>query len=382
MKRISICSNVLLGLVFLFPAAAHCQHGAILTGMFKGIKNNGMVSVCSSKGVQDSVVIKDGAFRFDFPPQEQWELYFITLHGSPMPFAFPVFLDEKSRLHLVVSKTPDGYGYAFSGDKNAEEQEDFWKGYVGVSTAYQQLEKEIAASDTTDTQKTAQLKAALRRKEQQINNYPGNWVLNHKQVPFSAAAIFMFIHHNISLGRDTVAERYFDALLPEALENNYIAASLKSDFKWFSDKYATSPLGGKARAFSIKDTTGNAITLDGINAPYLLIDFWASWCGPCRADIPRVAGIYDKYKGRGLDVLSISMDENPEKWKEAVKEHKMAWLQGSDLKGGRDGIGFDYQVTGIPYYLLLDAKRNIVWRSTWEAYMDDLESKLQQIFGN
>lgn len=381
MKCISICSSLLLVVFFLSPAAGFCQHGAVLTGTFEGVPG-GMVSVSSSKGFQDTVAMNEGVFRFNLPPEKQWELYFVTIHDSPAPFIFPVFLGAQSRLHLAVNKIPGGYGYTFSGDKNAKEQNDFWKGYLSVSAACQQLQKEIAVSDTTDTQRMAQLKAALTSKEQQVNDYPGNWVLDHKQVPFSAAVIYIFIRHSVRLGRDTVAERYFDALLPAALEGNYIAASLKADFKWFSDKYATIPLGSKARVFNIKDTAGRALTLERINAPYLLIDFWASWCGPCRADIPRVTGIYDKYKRSGLEILSVSMDKNPEKWKEAVKEHGMAWLQGSDLKGERDGIGFDYQVTGIPYYLLLDAKRNVVWQSASEAYMDDLESKLQQIFGH
>ncbi|ERJ57871.1 hypothetical protein M472_16305 [Sphingobacterium paucimobilis HER1398] len=93
---------------------------------------------------------------------------------------------------------------------------------------------------------------------------------------------------------------------------------------------------------------------------YVLVDFWASWCGPCRAENPHVLKVYDKYKNKGFDVFAISLDDKKDRWIQAVKDDKMPWAQVSDLKGWKNEAAQYYNITAIPMNYLLDANGKIV----------------------
>ena len=112
---------------------------------------------------------------------------------------------------------------------------------------------------------------------------------------------------------------------------------------------------------------------------YLLLDFWASWCAPCRENTPSIRWLYNKYKGNGLKVLSISLDKDNTKWKDAIKADTMSWLQGSDLMGEEGGVGFQFQIISIPQYVLLAPDGKIIFNFS-NGDVDSLEEKLKQIF--
>ena len=92
--------------------------------------------------------------------------------------------------------------------------------------------------------------------------------------------------------------------------------------------------------------------------------------------------MYNRYKDKGFDVISISMDEDSQKWKSAVKADQMTWLQGADMKGQDGGTGFEYQINSIPYYLLLDNERKVIWKSMAYAGIRELKLKLQELLDN
>ena len=91
-----------------------------------------------------------------------------------------------------------------------------------------------------------------------------------------------------------------------------------------------------------------------------LIDFWASWCGPCRAEMPNVVRIYNAYKDKGLGIIGISLDEDGEKWKDAVSQMGMEWTQLSDLRGWDNEISSSLGVRSIPFTVLVDSKARVI----------------------
>ena len=112
--------------------------------------------------------------------------------------------------------------------------------------------------------------------------------------------------------------------------------------------------GQTAAELSLPDLQGQAVSLSALKGKVVLIDFWASWCGPCRHNNPRLVKLYNKYHDKGLEIYGVSLDENSEDWKKAVQHDKLKWIQVIDDKGWEAPSAAAYGVDMIPSSFLID----------------------------
>ena len=137
--------------------------------------------------------------------------------------------------------------------------------------------------------------------------------------------------------------------------------------------------GKEAMDFTQNKSDGSPLKLTDLRGKVVLLDFWASWCGPCRQENPNVVRLYEKYKDAGFTVMSVSLDNNKDKWLQAIEKDKLAWPNHvSDLKGWQNEVAKLYKVSGIPFTVLIDKEGKIINKNLRGA---DLENTLKAIFG-
>ncbi|MCE7042943.1 TlpA disulfide reductase family protein [Dyadobacter sp. CY312] len=135
-------------------------------------------------------------------------------------------------------------------------------------------------------------------------------------------------------------------------------------------------IGDVAPDFTLNDPEGKPVQLSSLRGKYVLIDFWASWCGPCRQENPNVVRMYGKFKDKGFSIYGVSLDKEANAWKAAIKKDNLTWLHGSELKHWNSAVAQTYGVTGIPATYLLDREGKVVAKNLRGAA---LEAKLTEL---
>lgn len=158
------------------------------------------------------------------------------------------------------------------------------------------------------------------------------------------------------------------------------ATQTGKDIQTAIDGAKKSQIGVMAADFTQYDPEGKAVSLSNLKGKYVLVDFWASWCGPCRAENPHVLAAYNKYKNRNFEILGVSLDEPNKKaeWLKAVKDDGLTWPQVSDLKEGGNTAAKLYGVQAIPFNFIMDPSGKIVAKN---LRGDKLEAKLEELLG-
>lgn len=168
--------------------------------------------------------------------------------------------------------------------------------------------------------------------------------------------------------------------LDSLLSGLSIETHISKDYQALHEKVTTLKnvaIGKPAVDFTLNDSTGNPIAISSFQGKILLIDFWASWCAPCRRENPNVVKLYNDYKDKGFEIIGVSFDENRERWVEAIHQDQLTWPHVSDLKGWQSAAGKLYAISSIPATVLLDRNGIIVAKN---LRGDALRKKLEEIY--
>jgi len=130
--------------------------------------------------------------------------------------------------------------------------------------------------------------------------------------------------------------------------------------------------------FTVVGMKGDSITLSSLKGKVFLLDFWASWCGPCRYANKQLVKFYSKYKGKGFEILSVSLDDEKTAWKKAVTKDKITWMQGFDRGGWDSFAARKWQVDALPSSFLINKDGDVVGINLEK---DDLEKKIKELLG-
>jgi len=243
-----------------------------------------------------------------------------------------------------------------------------------IYTKLQALEKEYSAAPEAKKQDNAfiaDLEKRAKLIEKEIFEAKIGYV---KQNPDKFMAL-MALNSTLSDGFDTVEmDKIFLSIKPE-LRESYLGKQVALRIATFKKTQE----GVEAADFSQPDVDGKIVKLSDYKGKYVLIDFWASWCAPCRRENPNLVKAYEQYKSKGFEILGVSLDKASDKakWIKAIQDDKLTWKQVGDMKGWENDAAVQYEVKAIPMNFLIDPNGKIIAK-----YLrgEELDAKLKQLF--
>lgn len=168
--------------------------------------------------------------------------------------------------------------------------------------------------------------------------------------------VIMFVLYSDIDNMETADAYEIYNMLSDRLRNSHIGKLVSTKL----ENKSKLDIGKIAPNFTLQSVNGKDISLNSIREKIIIIDFWASWCAPCRAENPNLKDIYNKYHSKGLEIISISLDKSRMAWTKAIKQDELPWIHLSDLMGEQSPVSKNYNINGIPFTLVLDKDKKIL----------------------
>ncbi|RPE12153.1 AhpC/TSA family protein [Chitinophaga lutea] len=299
-----------------------------LTGTVKGVESGKIYLQRFSNKMFftiDSADIRNGAFAFSRKPALP-ELYGLTLQPAGSPYF--IFLEDRP-----ITVALDSAKYYSNTIAKGSAAQDFF-------TAYRS------------------------RRDVKIDELI-------QSAPASIATVYiLYRDYSYRLTPDEI-DRYVQQLDPSLQQTQYVKV-----LRELTPVLRKAAVGNKAPDFTLAGVKGETVKLSDHFGKYLLLDFWASWCGPCRRENPNLVKAYEKYKGKGFDIFAVSLDKDKSSWLKGIADDKLAWTHVSDLAFWNSAPAALYGVRAIPSNVLIGPDGVIIARN---LRGEELEKKLAEI---
>jgi len=370
--------------VLLFVSLASPAQDVKFTGTADKKFDGNQIVIYNRYGLHDSAIIKDGRFVFDVPFKEPGLYMFYSQlemknKGGYSPYGIMVTEPGTIKINADVENFSDA---KVSGSKENDLYKKFsQKGNEAQKKIMDELNgkygKEFVMNRNPDT--------SSARYKQLLKDY---YHLSDSSQRVQVESLKQFIKANPGVFTSVfVLNNYATTMDLNELENLYASLSPKYKETKSGRSIASviearkiTAIGKIAPDFTQPDTIGNPVKLSDFRGKYVLVDFWASWCGPCRAENPNLVKTFNQYKDKGFTVLGVSLDQpgKKEAWLAAIHKDELTWTQVSDLKFWDNEVAVLYGVKAIPANLLLDKEGKIIAKDLRGA---DLEKKLAEVIG-
>lgn len=304
-----------------------------------------------------------GYFTFKKPLTEASILYIQYNTQS----AVPLVIESGAKLNVKISPTQNGLNYDVSGLKSEKSKNlyTFIRQYTYSMNELGALEKAIA--DEPDGTKMYELQMIFGSKQEDFRSSIDSMLTLHAPLE-SYFVLFNFME-----------EQDFQKIkaLKIRMEPKDIKSSYYNDLKTIYDNNKLLEVGEMAPDIELPQVDGSILKLSDLRGKIVLIDFWASWCGPCRADFPFVKSLYAKFKPKGFEIYGVSLDKERSAWVNSISSLGLSWKHVSDLKFWNCAPAKMYKVSGIPFTVLIDKEGKIIAKN---LRGEGLEDKLEELF--
>ena len=381
----------ILFLICLTIAILSCKHLAegeyVISGKIKGMKTGvvylekqspmgmGVVAI-------DTVKIVDGKFEIKGKTDEP-AIHFIHVDkvNGKVPFileggSITVEVDKDSIFKSKLSGTYSNDEFSKFNEESSKIQKKLKKPIEDFQA--KNMAKINEAQKNNDTVALNGFKKEYDNLQKEMTTYTFNYPKDHPK-SFISVLIVQAMFGNKDF-KDADIEKAFNALdasLKKTKPGKAIKENLDKSKKQTQAKESIK-IGAVAPDFKAPNPEGKVISLKESLGKVTLIDFWASWCKPCRAENPNVVAIYNELHSKGLNIISVSLDDDAAKWKEAIAKDKLVWNQISNLKEKKDNIAEQYGVMQIPTTYLLDVSGKIVAK---DLRGEELKAKIKELLG-
>jgi peroxiredoxin len=290
----------------------------------------------------------------------------VTGDGKSLP---PIFVENTE---ILINADSGSLNKAKVTGSKSHDIFSTYKNYLNnIYTEYTKLNELISSADAENKEEKVQI--LENEKDSLMNSYMKytlDYVEENKNSVVGAYILLWQRAKGLTVSKLDSMISMFD---PSINKSIYIKSlnEILTDKKRFE-------IGGTPPDFTLNNQNGNPVTMSSFRGMYLIIDFWSSWCTPCRKETPYVLQAYKKFHSKGFEVLSVSLDGKKEDWLRAIEKDKMEWTHVCDFKNFDGDVAKLYYVSSIPQTFLLDKEGRIIAKN---LRGDELSNKLAEIFG-